>query len=160
MTMKKLGRAPYMDVSITDEVIKDGVSRDSGHCMIAEAVRAVRPNAAYISVDLQTIRFSDMVKMERYTYLTPRNAQVALVKFDQGIMPEPYVFKLRSGHVTRAGKSKEQNEAAQKKSASKRMAYMRKPGQGGGKIPERVGGKPPPKSWGRRRSFGLRSLQL
>jgi hypothetical protein len=95
--------SPSLKIQLTTQLIEDSKQRDSSHCMIAEAVKAAFPDAAYVSVDLQTIRFSDPGKHRRYTYLTPRVAQIALVDFDQGITPEPFSFTLRRGQVTMAG---------------------------------------------------------
>lgn len=71
----KHSRAPIVRVKLTDEVIKEGIVADSQHCMIAVAIALAIPGAIYISVDLQTIRFSVRERYERYTYLTPRSLQ-------------------------------------------------------------------------------------
>jgi hypothetical protein len=157
MTAKKLGWAPRCEIVVTDEEIKRGVRRDSSHCVAAEAVRSRFPDAKYVSVDLQTIRWSDSKKGERYTYLTPRSVQEFLVKFDQGYELEPFTFKLRNGQTTRSGRQH-----------SKGKALLRKPKNGSGagtSVPDRVGGKPPPVSKspisiGMRREFGLRALKI
>lgn len=146
---KKLGRTPKVQVEITQENIDYSVSRDSGHCMIAEAVKAAVPSAAYVSVDLQTIRWSNREKEERYTYLTPRSVQVVLVKFDQGKKPRPMGFELRSGQTTRTGTKVPYGKTS-----------LRKP-EGGhsGSVPVRAGGKPPPLgASSKRRAFGIRGL--
>lgn len=93
-------RTPQVWIEVTDEVIDFSIERDSSHCMIAEAVKAAVPWATHVSVDLQTIRFSDPVKRIRYIYLTPRVAQVPLVQYDQGNRPEPFQFKLARGQAT------------------------------------------------------------
>jgi hypothetical protein len=43
--------------------------------------------------------FTDPKKNIRYTYLTPREAQIALINFDRGVMPNPFGFMLRSAVV-------------------------------------------------------------
>jgi hypothetical protein len=99
----KLPRVPHgprVDVNVTKPIMDLSKGRNSSHCMIAEALRDARPDAASISVDLQTIRFSLPNRRLRYTYLTPRIAQLALIKFDQGQMPEPFSFSLKGAHVT------------------------------------------------------------
>lgn len=101
--MTKKLTSPQLKVELTREGIDAAKERDSSHCMIAEAVKTAFPGAAYVSVDLQTIRFSDPEKHLRYTYLTPRTAQIALVNFDQGRTPEPFAFRLGRGQVTRSG---------------------------------------------------------
>jgi hypothetical protein len=69
--------------------------------MIADAVRKAYPWARNITVDIQTIRLSDPERGVRLTYLTPRQAQLALLDFDAGEKAEPFSFALprRSGHV-------------------------------------------------------------
>lgn len=156
--------------------------------MIAEAVKAVRPDANHVSVDLQTIRFTDAKRGMRYTYLTPRIAQIALLKFDQGITPTEFEFQLRGGQVTRSGSSQKRkalNEQEGKKGQRYTPREMREkrrqaarareslPGKAvlvdrkqGGNVAERVGGKTPPLQniaddvpFTRRRAFGLRGLE-
>src|SRR5258707_2331325 len=96
-------RSPKVTIEITPDLIESSKERDSSHCMIAEAVKKAYLGAAFVSVDLQTIRFSDHNKGLRYTYLTPRSAQIALIEFDQGTTPEPFSFQLRGGQVTFGG---------------------------------------------------------
>src|SRR6266496_3380622 len=81
---------PRLQLDITQEMIDTAVPRDSGHCMIADAVKAAYPSATRISVDIQSIRFSDPLTDKRYVYLTPRTGQVALLEFDRGIHPVPF----------------------------------------------------------------------
>jgi hypothetical protein len=79
--------------------------KNSHHCMIADALRDAYPEAKFISVDLQSIRFSlfdeNRYREERvgvrYFYFTPTLAQVALLKFDQGKKLKPFEFTMRSG---------------------------------------------------------------
>jgi hypothetical protein len=174
--MARLPRAPRVKLEITQEIIDDAIPRDSSHCLWAEAVKAAVPDATRVSVDLQTIRFSDPKKGLRFTYLTPRAAQIAIVQWDQGIKPEPHGVQLRAGQVTPAGKKitralsdvemkqrKTANAAAVKKNAKTRenlkKAGLRAGTSGDAGVPERTGGKTPPIGPGRRRSFGLRALE-
>ena len=83
-------------ISVSRETIERATQRDSRHCMIAEAIRDARPDAQFVSVDIQTIRFSIPFKRIRCTYLTPRIAQLALVRFDQGRSLEPFQFHCSS----------------------------------------------------------------
>jgi len=99
VTSPRVPRSRRVDVAVTPEVIETAVEGDSGHCMIADAVKAALPDARNISVDLQTIRFSDPKKRMRYVYLTPRMAQLALVDFDAGEKPEPFTFRLDRAHI-------------------------------------------------------------
>jgi hypothetical protein len=184
--------SPGLKIEVTKELIEDAKGRDSSHCMIAEAVKAAFPEASYVSVDLQTIRFSDPVKRLRYTYLTPRIAQIALIDFDQEVTPEPFDFTLRRGQVTLSGgregrerrrlseAEQQQRAAAGKRGNEARRATLKSQelvgtkqklhgaGPGGddvGVVPEKLGGKTPPKARAkdgtpisRRREFGIRAL--
>jgi hypothetical protein len=94
MTAGRTPHAPRFDVTITRERIETAIRRDSAYCMIAEALKEAYPNARYVLVDLQCIRFSDMTKRLRFVYLTPRVAQHALIDFDQGQVPEPFAFRM------------------------------------------------------------------
>lgn len=164
-------RSPKTDIIISREIIEDAVKGDSSHCMIAEAIRDRYPNASAIAVDLQTIRFSDREKRLRYTYLTPRIVQLAIVRFDQGLDQDPFQFSLRGGQVTvmkehihRVAKFKPQpgekpNSEEQKAVRIKEtevsrgidLGPVRLANRNGSKsnrsshiIPDRVGGKTPP----------------
>lgn len=162
-------RSPRVTIEVTEELIDQAVRGDSGHCMIAEAVKAAYPNARYVSVDLQTIRFSDPTTHERYTYLTPRAAQVALVDFDQGAHPQPMRFQLRGAQVTpsgsrqaRSGKaaSEAQRRAAAKATAASKQVRARLTNEPAGDVPDKIGGRTPPTTpIARRRAFGLRALR-
>ena len=168
-------RAPSPTVEVTEEIISTAVERDSGYCMIAEAIRVAVPFCSSPNADLQTIRFSDPVRRQRYIYLTPRVVQQAIVDFDQGVKPEPFSFKLRGAQIvpmqhkgssppkTPEQKAKNAQEVAESK--KRRMARMefRERREGGpkpGSIPEIEGGTPPPVApLSRRRTFGLRALR-
>lgn len=174
-------RAPGGDVEVTRFLIDNAETRNSGHCMIAEAVKQAFPKATRVSVDLQTIRFSYSDKGERYVYLTPRSAQVALVRFDQELHTAPFTFRLRGGSVTsmtrraaapstKRAQAKAKAERAAKKGAQKvKVTSTNKGGNGHTATGvAREGGRTPPVAAvaagagvrGTRRSFGLRSLDL
>lgn len=184
---RTLPRSPRLNVDVTPQLIAEAVPRDSGHCMVADAVREAYPDARHISVDVQTIRFSLPDKGIRCTYLTPRTAQVALISFDQGTAPQPFRFTLRGGQVTKmrthcpgpAPRSEAQRETTRKaqnastippvSSAGRdrvKMVYGHGNGPSTGNIPAIDGGTPPPvgalASGGvpaaRRRAFGLRAM--
>ena len=149
--------SPKVRAPVTQEIIDSAVPRNSGHCILAEAVQAVRPDARFVAVDLQTIRFSEGGK--RYVYLTPRTGIKALIDFDQGVKPEPFVLNLRNAHVMLAGKQ-----------GHKQKAELKTNHTGGSSIPIRVGGQAPPvgllsnggsnrgNRTGQRREFGLRAV--
>lgn len=100
--LPRLRPSPKVDLQVTEDIITKAVRADSTSCMIADAVKAQVPGAKFVTVDLQSIRWTDPVKGLRYTYLTPSNAQGALVMFDQGFECEAFTVKLRGAHVTRA----------------------------------------------------------
>jgi hypothetical protein len=166
-------RSPKLRLNVTQELIQAAIAKDSNHCMIAEAVKNAYPPARGVAVDLATIRFSDRNKRERYTYLTPRIAQAALVNFDQERKPEPFSFLLRGAQVTsirvdkrKSGEDIRPSSKAQKQ-ATKKASLVFRHGRTGGNVPDRIGGKTPPlqKSadnlpFSRRRAFGLRALEL
>lgn len=174
MVATRTPRAPRARLEITHELIDGAIPRDSSHCMIAEAVKMNFPDASHIAVDIQTIRFSDLKRGLRYTYLTPRVAQVCLIKFDQGFRPEPFGFQLRNGQVTRAGlgtaralksktlsaKQHAQRVAAGKKGqAELKKARLVSRNPAAAVVPDRIGGRTPPTTpFARRRAFGLRGL--
>lgn len=159
-------RAPRFTLKVDAETIAESCERDSSHCMIAESVRVSFPNAKRISVDLQTIRFSDADKGLRYTYLTPRTAQIALIDFDQGRPPEPFEVRLSGGMVTRAGTLPhvQQARATKRKGnpdglAKARLVSPTTAHKIANSVPNRVGGKTPPLArFARIRAFGLRGL--
>ena len=124
--MSRTARAPRVKLVITEELIAAAVPRDSNHCMIADALKVARPDAKAVSVDLATIRFTDPEKGLRYTYMTPRIAQVCLVNFDREIKPVPFDFVIRSGQVTRSGNTRPPKKAMTDKERSQRAASAKK----------------------------------
>lgn len=166
--MRKTPKAPRIKLHITAEMIESAKTRDVNHCMIAESVKVAYPDATKVAVDVQTIRFSDLKKGYRFTYLTPRTAQVHLIQWDRGgVKPEPFSFQIRNGQVTRAG-----NRPAAKAGNPKgtggidkvnemRKARLIERKKGAGNVMDRVGGKTPPSDvpFSRRRAFGLRALE-
>ena len=188
MPRQPVPKAPRITISVTSELIEHSIKRDSSHCMIAEAIKDTVPGISPPSVDIQTIRFSDPKKRLRYTYLTPRIAQLAIIQFDQGKEPEPFSFQLRKAHVTTMYHRKQVSTprgpltVKEQERYNKGLGKMPKyPNQGtlvpdhpeltketlvdrkGSKamsIPDRIGGSPPPTTnIGRRRVFGLRALE-
>lgn len=167
--MARTPRAPRIKLVITNEMIEDAIPRDSSHCLWAESVKVAVPDARHVSVDLQTIRFSNPVKGLRYTYLTPRIAQIALVQFDQGIRPEPQEVLLRNGQVTAAGRRMPTSKPLSEAQLKQRQVAYKKSGlakaklhseTSSGTVPAKVGGKTPPIAAGKRRAFGLRGMEF
>lgn len=168
MASKRSFESPRIVVNVSAETIEESTQRDSSHCMIAESVRDIRPNAKHISVDLQTIRFSDPDKRLRYNYLTPRKAQIAIVQFDQGRKPDPFQIVLSGAQVVsmadRNAATRHANPSdgpQPKKRGKKRLGKAEIVPRGGkGSGVQVIGGRSPPKmSVGRRRAFGIKGLE-
>ena len=93
-----------MKISVSRHHITNGVEKDSHFFMIADAIKEAVPDAQYILVDLQSIRFTRRKKQTRYTYLTPPVPQRALLKFDQGDRAiSPFTFNLTNPRTRRMG---------------------------------------------------------
>jgi hypothetical protein len=105
-------KAPRVNLAVTPELIADAIAEDSSHCMIAEAVKAALPHVRHVSVDIQTIRFSDPQNRVRFVYLTPRLGQTALVRFDAGDKIEPFRMQLRDPHITPMNPPRSQRKPA------------------------------------------------
>ncbi len=95
-------------INITQEHIDESTKKDSSHCMIAEGIKDTIPGVTRVSVDLATIRYTH--KGKRMIYLTPRPAQIALLKFDQGKPLSP--FTLRLGSPAQTIEVKKRNKSA------------------------------------------------
>jgi hypothetical protein len=112
-----------MKISVSKKHIENGVIKDSHHCMIADAIKERHPKAQYVLVDLQSIRWSDPDKGERYTYLTPPLAQSALLRFDQGDKAiDPFAFTLKQPTVRGMGWQGQSNRTAKTR---KRQTYAK-----------------------------------
>jgi hypothetical protein len=98
-------RTGHVCISVTQEHIEKALRRNSSHCAIALAVAQAVPDARFISVDLQSLRFSR--KGLRYCFLTPHQAQAAIIAVDQGDRDaiRPFDFSMRPAFITRCGKS-------------------------------------------------------
>ena len=146
-----LGHPPRYVVEVTKELFEAAKRRSSSHCMFAEALKKADPRLRSVAVDIQTIRATLPEKGERYTWLTPRKCQLAIIEYDDGEPFKPFSFHLRRGQTTRAGTNKPSGKAV-----------MKHPPSDGGKkggVPNIIGGNPPPNSpVGARREFGLRAF--
>ena len=154
-------RAPRGKVDVTQQHIDEGIRRNSSYCAIAEAIKLAFPQASKVSVDLQTIRWSDRAKGLRYQYLTPPVSQKYLLTFDDGIKCRPFSFNLRGAHTSTAqfivhidGKKKQKRRH---KLGRKRMLPP-----DAGSPAEVFGGNPAPvsRSVATYRRFGLRAYTL
>lgn len=161
-------RAPRIDFTVTAEQIERAKRAHSEHCMIADALRERYPDAAFVSVDLATIRFTDLTAGWRYVYLTPARAQQALVDWDQGHDVEPFRVVQRAAQMIPTAGARRQRAQANPGSGTPRKADEDKPTRPGpkrltvasnGEVPVVVGGKELPETRrGRRREYGLRAF--
>jgi hypothetical protein len=70
--------------------------------VIAEAIRAVRPDVRNVAVDLGTIRWTNPKTSRRVMFDAPAVVRGALLDLARGIAPEPFRFILgRAVRVTR-----------------------------------------------------------
>ena len=109
---KRGQRAPKLDFPVTAEMIDTAVPRDSSHCMIVDGLKAAFPYARKPTVDLATIRFTDPATGRRYIYLTPEHAQLALLNFDHGIKPEPFLVTGYAAQIVEARKRRTKEPSA------------------------------------------------
>ena len=166
-------------ITVTRALIEEAVPHDSGHCMVADAIRDQVPGAHRIAVDLQTIRWSDTKAGKRYIFFTPPVVQRALLAFDQGdaeLLDDGFTFSLGApaqliplapapvpGVVRyESGKAKRVTKRAAKR-ATKKTVKVHAGGHGPSstRAPIVEGGQAPPQGalkWGqgRRREFGVR----
>jgi hypothetical protein len=158
-------KSPRLFVEVTEGIIAAAEKANSGHCMIADAVEVAAQRkgigATNISVDVQTIRFSDPVKRLRYIYLTPRVAQYPLVRFDLGVHTEPFSFRIAGGHVVnmpgkRHGKYHPDKPNKTEEQLKRTTLITASPDKGSQKF-RRAGGAEPP-TFSMRREFGLRAF--
>ena len=70
------------------------VGRIPGERIIVEAIRAARPEARNVAVDLGTIRWTDPKTGERVAFATPPAVRDALLGLTRGATPEPFRFIL------------------------------------------------------------------
>lgn len=166
------GRGIVLDV--TPEIVNVAIQRDSGHCVVADALKAAVPMARNVSVDLQTIRWTDLASRRRYIYLTPGPLQALLVNFDQGVKPDPAMFRLgRPAQIVKlpdrsaipSADTKNTGTGTTGKAKRPRVSKHREVKEDGrsGHIQVRGGDYPPTAALsstrGRRRAFGIRGLK-
>lgn len=94
MVTKSAGHAVNRTITVKAGNIDRGMKADSKHCMIADAVSQQVKGASFVSVDIQSIRFSNLKTGKRYIYLTPHVVQQAILQFDRGEMVRPFKFVL------------------------------------------------------------------
>jgi hypothetical protein len=92
------------EISVGQEHLDEALRANSSHCAIAFAIREAVPYARRISVDLQTIRWTDSKRGVRYCFLTPHVAQQdVIIPFDQGEECKPVTFRMKPAWITRTG---------------------------------------------------------
>jgi hypothetical protein len=159
--------SPRVTIHISAETIRNSTMRESSHCMIAEAIKAQVPNTQNVTVDLSSIRWTDPKAGLRYVYLTPRNAQVALMYFDIGVEPRPFDIVL--ARASQIGNAQRRSGDGAKKPAKPRAAERttspfnadgspRVQSQGTS-VPTVIGGRMPPiGNLSKMRRFGIRQF--
>jgi hypothetical protein len=157
-------RAPRVRINVTEGIIDVSEQRNSSHCMVAEAVKMAVPGAKGVSVDIQTIRWTDPAKPLRYIYLTPRKVQAAIIRFDQGSHSEPFEFEVTQGQVIKANPRRATKPAPTPMPDGK-STELGSTENGPSGLPRVVGGQGPPRASlsntggiGNRRTFGLRAF--
>lgn len=96
-SMRADGNMPIIVIPVSSKLIENAIRSDSHKCMIADAIKARVPKAQYISVDVQSIRFTNPETKTRYKYFTPLAGQQGLVNFDQGKKIKPFALTLKDG---------------------------------------------------------------
>lgn len=87
---------PGIKIKIDRAHIANAIKRDARNCMIVQSIREKFPDVRWVQADAQTIRWTDRKEEKRYKYLTPRPAQRALYRFDEGLRVEPFIIELSS----------------------------------------------------------------
>jgi hypothetical protein len=97
------------EISVLQRHFDEAMQKNSSHCAIAFAIRDAVPSARRISVDLQTLRWTDKNKGVRYVFLTPAVAQHSvIIPFDQGDREacKPVTFRMKPAWVCKSGASR------------------------------------------------------
>lgn len=152
----KYPRAPAPVINVTEDIIATACRKDSSKCMIADSIKASMQGVTHVSVDLQTIRWTDGERGLRYVYLTPRPAQIALIDFDEGTNPAPFEFRLRGGAVYRSRIDQKRPPHKVRDRVGKKAKLVKRGNST--VVPDIVGGRTPPVASAHLRTFGLRLL--
>lgn len=88
--------AGYKIIEVGQADIEKAVTKDSAHCVVAQALARTFPDARSIGVDANTIRFTrgHGETSKRYTYATPSAVYQYVVAFDAGDEIHPFTFRL------------------------------------------------------------------
>jgi|SRR5262245_6695423 len=133
-------RAPKIRVKVTEEIVATACRANSFHCMVSDAVKRAAPWADHIASDLQSIRITDPRRGLRYTYLTPRTAQLALIAFDQGKKVPPFEFTLGGGHVATSFKRTVLPSGKEGKQAIHKLGRRKLVPRSNGEVAGTIGG--------------------
>jgi len=135
-------------IEVTAAMIAAATQADSSHCMIADAIQANLPDVRRVSVDLQSIRFTEKSTGNRYIFLTPAVCQQRLLQFDAGQAIEPWAFVLpaRASQITRYRRKKPEATTEGGTEATTEIPVKRRflPGALAQGHPEVRGGRTPP----------------
>lgn len=112
--------------TVTPELIDRATQRDSRHCMIAEAIKATRPDWQNIIVDLATIRWTNPRTGKRYICLTPEICGERLVDFDRGNPVEPFTFNIEPVQVTPVVRREATETRAEARAAGRKHPRQRR----------------------------------
>lgn len=162
MNQERFSRRQVFEV--TPEIIEQATARNSGHCVVADAIKLAIPTASKVSVDLQTIRFSVPETGKRYIYLTPQPVQNILLDFDQGEVPTAQSIRLgRPVQITSINRQRKPSGGGTVISVRPSDSAVTKEG---GQVPRRGALAHPPsrkvenrRYAGQRRIFGLKILR-
>ncbi len=121
---------PGIKIKINHTHIAKAIKGDGTHCMISLAIQEKFPDVRWVWVDKQTIRWTDRKEGKRYFYLTPRPAQRALLRFDNGEPIEPFPIALsgpfvRPIHPLTHRKIKKPNKSNRKKPNTARYKHKK-----------------------------------
>ena len=120
--------SPRPRLDITQDLIDEATRQDSGHCVIADAIKSLVKGASNVSVDLATIRWTDREAGVRYVYLTPIPAQQLLLSFDYGMPIEPQ--QIRMGFAAQVVEVTAKNKVDKAKAVDRRATLEAKEAAG------------------------------
>jgi hypothetical protein len=92
------------NIEVTERDIERAIQNNSMKCMVAQAIAREIPDATFIDVDTQTVRFTR--DNERLVYLTPYSVRDYVIAFDAGDPIEPFRFQLRERGLLRAARKR------------------------------------------------------
>lgn len=97
--------APRRRIEVSGDHIRNAVPADSARCMGPDAIWAAIPTARNVSVDIRSCRWTDSETGIRWVYLTPNSLAGPLQEWDEGVIPQPFVFVLSTGNGQEGGRS-------------------------------------------------------